>query len=179
MSYLKIITMKRKHIILAMMFFVTTLFSCTENNSYLFNPIEEETVNLQIDNSLLIGHNEELTPDDARCVALRSNVYSSRANNCEVVSVVPINDENDKTIIYAVNFEQGYKLISAQKSFYPIIAEVEKGNYEEKIAIKVLSATHGSLMEWKVDYGKMNIEFLRSMEYIILNLVMKKSNGGM
>lgn len=124
--------MKTKLIILPLWFFIAALFSCTEVNSDLIETNDEDSINLQIDNSLFIGHNEALTTDDARCVALRSNGYNSRATNGEVVSVVPITDNNGKTIIYAVNFEQGYKLISATKSFYPVLAEVENGKYCEK-----------------------------------------------
>jgi len=50
-----------------------------------------------------------------------------------IQDIIPIKDENGITAIYAVNFiEDGYILISATTSFFPVIAVVEHGKYRKE-----------------------------------------------
>lgn len=76
---------------------------------------------------------KELTKSDAGIVAkLFQSKRNTRADYSEVVSVVPITDENGKIKIYAVNFLDGYILVSATKDYFPILAYIDHGTYSNK-----------------------------------------------
>lgn len=49
--------------------------------------------------------------------------------NKTVKSVIPV-EEDEQTLLYGVNFEDGYLLISGTKNYYPILAEVEHGYFD-------------------------------------------------
>lgn len=48
----------------------------------------------------------------------------------EIKSVATIKDNNGDPSIYAVNFSDGYILVSATKDYYPILAEVDHGCFD-------------------------------------------------
>lgn len=73
-----------------------------------------------------------LSVNDATNVAKIFKGANSPTKSLEcmkVTSVVPITNENGNTVIYAVNFTDGYVLISATKRFFPILAKVDHGSF--------------------------------------------------
>lgn len=48
-----------------------------------------------------------------------------------VREVIAIKGENGEPAIYAVNFDDGYILVSATKKYYPVLAEVPHGSFSE------------------------------------------------
>lgn len=74
----------------------------------------------------------DLSSEDAARVAKKfySDKVATRADTeiC-VKNVVPITDETGEPAIYAVNLQDGYLLISATKSYYPILAQVDHGTF--------------------------------------------------
>lgn len=52
----------------------------------------------------------------------------------EVKEVIPLTNNQNDTIIYAINYKEGgYALVSATKQYYPIIAYAEAGQFDENI----------------------------------------------
>ena len=71
-----------------------------------------------------------LDEKDARQVAAKfRNIRSPTRSSSEVRSVFPIGYDNDKPLMYAVNYSDGYAIISATKKNYPIMAYVEHGSF--------------------------------------------------
>ncbi len=48
---------------------------------------------------------------------------------CVRIKKPPIKDASDRTLMYAVNYEDGYIIVSATKNYYPVLAEVDHGTY--------------------------------------------------
>ncbi len=74
---------------------------------------------------------DNLTENDAKVVATLY-MKSSRTKSVDleaVTDVITIVDCNDLPAIYAVNYEDGYVLVSASKSTCPILAVAEHGKY--------------------------------------------------
>lgn len=46
-----------------------------------------------------------------------------------IKSIIPV-EEDGETLLYGVNFEDGFLLISGTKNFYPILAEVAHGYFD-------------------------------------------------
>lgn len=92
--------------------------------------ISQEQVNQA--NILLDRETTDLTANDAVTVA---SLFNSTKENTrsgikgDITNVVTIKDDEGNPMIYAVNYEDGYILISATTSFYPILAVVDKGHY--------------------------------------------------
>lgn len=70
----------------------------------------------------------------------------SLADN-EIIGTVTINDSEGNPTIYAVNFTDGYMLISATKKYYPVLAVIDHGTFSmdeapdgEKFLIKGMLA---------------------------------------
>lgn len=76
-----------------------------------------------------------LTADDAIKVAslyLHRNIRTKSEVMNSVIGVIPIKSENGDVCIFAVNYDDGYALISATKEFYPILAIIDHGTYTGK-----------------------------------------------
>lgn len=112
----------------------------------------------------------ELDAADAATVAgiyINSNASSrsgavksvSRSGNAQTVkNIVAINDSAGNPAIYAVNYEDGYIMVSATKKYFPILAEVEHGTF----SLDVLKETG---MEVVVDEMLADIALARSGKY--------------
>ncbi|MGM9852938.1 MAG: C10 family peptidase [Muribaculaceae bacterium] len=82
-----------------------------------------------------------------------------RSGNAKTVkNMVAINDSSGNPAIYAVNFEDGYIMVSATQKYFPVLAEVEYGTF----TLDVLKETG---MEVVVDEMLANIEIARSGKY--------------
>ncbi len=74
-----------------------------------------------------------LSKSDAAIVAeLFQSKDKTRAEYSDAISIVPIRDKNGEVKIYAVNFFDGYVLVSATKKYFPILAYIDHGTYTHK-----------------------------------------------
>ncbi len=79
-----------------------------------------------------IGTENQLTTSDAGKVArlfFKGNSDSRASSDVTVKNVVTIQDSEGNPAIYAVNLDDGYLLVSATKSYYPILAQVDHGTF--------------------------------------------------
>ena len=82
----------------------------------------------------------ELSSSDALIVA---NLYNKQslvkaAPTRQAVDVVPIKSKDGTTAIFAIDYDDGYLLVSATKQYHPILADIEHGRYQEGAANSVL-----------------------------------------
>ncbi len=108
---------------------MSIITSCHNESDYV------QTQLLDTDSEIQKGINPEtteLTAEDAKIVALMYNCENNTRSvtHKDVKNVVAIRDEKGEPSIYAVNFNKdGYILVSATTRYYPILAEVEHGEY--------------------------------------------------
>ena len=116
---------------LTLIFLVCILVGCTKY-------ADVESVNLPVESGAqtvlpkISKDISTLSSDDAIKVAhlfSHGNVITKSESLKEVKNVVPIKDASDRTLMYAVNYEDGYIIVSATKNYYPVLAEVDHGTY--------------------------------------------------
>ena len=117
--------------LLRVIFFVMTLglISCHEEIDVVYLSSSEIVT---IDKNKISSDKTSLLETDAIIVAevyANSNVATKSFGNKKIKDVVTVTDTNGNPGIYAVNFDDGYILISATKSYYPILAEVDHGSF--------------------------------------------------
>ena len=112
-------------------FLVSILFSCirTADIESVAMSVEtpQQTVLPKISKDV-----DFLSADDAVKVANLFNhgtVLTKSETLKEVRDVVPVKDDSGRTLMYAVNYADGYDLISATKKYHPVLAMVEHGTY--------------------------------------------------
>lgn len=91
-----------------------------------------ESVISRINASKISSESDTISPEDAQKVALLQMRSDNRTKSCSgiiIKSIVPVFYDKEDLVMFAVNFDDGYILVSASKRFYPIIARVEKGTY--------------------------------------------------
>lgn len=82
---------------------------------------------------------DEISETEAMNVAKLTGLYKTAdtksESSKEVENVVTITNDAGEAIMYAVNYKhnQGYTLISATKNYYPILAEVPTGQFNENV----------------------------------------------
>lgn len=104
------------------------LSSCREESILQEN---EDIAVLDVVQEKLDIDKTNLSVSDAIIVAKLSKSKLTRSFSDKAVQdVVTIYDEEDEPAIYAVNFEDGYMLISATRNYYPVLAVVDQGHYE-------------------------------------------------
>ena len=102
--------------------------SCSEDSAL---PENEDIAVLDVVQEKLDIDKTNLSVSDAIIVAKLSKSKLTRSFSDKAVQdVVTIYDEEDEPAIYAVNFEDGYMLISATRNYYPVLAVVDQGHYE-------------------------------------------------
>lgn len=72
-----------------------------------------------------------LDTDDAIAVATQYLKNNCPTKSTELINSVVAIPSDESPYIYAINLQDGYILISASKSYYPILAEVEHGRYSK------------------------------------------------
>ena len=82
--------------------------------------------------------NNSITPEDAAKVAqlsILTGQTSTKRSDKTIKNIETICNNAGDTLIYVVNYNnnQGYTIISATKDYYPILAQIDKGNYCEDI----------------------------------------------
>ena len=71
-----------------------------------------------------------LKSSDAEIVANRFvSFFNSRSEDRHVKNVVTIPNSEGEPALYAVNFDNGYVIVSASKNLPPIVADVDNGNF--------------------------------------------------
>lgn len=76
---------------------------------------------------------KELSENDAVSLAinyLKNNEQTKSGNNRIITDIIPIYNKDGILSMYAINFNEGYILISATKDYFPIIAEIDSGTYQ-------------------------------------------------
>lgn len=101
-------------------------------------PHRKEMVRNPLIDLKISPNNEKISSEEAINVAKIANIMSAAKTKSavkEVDNVVTISNEKGEPLIYAVNYSgnRGYSLISATKDYYPILANVDKGVFNEDI----------------------------------------------
>lgn len=110
-------------------FLLLILFSC--QTQIIQNEIEE-LAQVESPTWRISKESTVLTSEDAMKVAMQfssSGLPETRGKEF-VRSIVPVKGDNEESLLYGVNFEDGYLLISGTKNYYPILAEVEHGYFD-------------------------------------------------
>ena len=129
--------MKRVKLIYIALF--SFLFACSrmEIPSAISEVLEVE--NSDVDVLKLSPTDTILDANAASCVAnlfLKQNPTMTKSSkDKQIDSVIPYLGAADHPLFYAVNFsnDQGFILVSATRKFYPILAVVEQGHFDESI----------------------------------------------
>ena len=112
-------------------FVVCILVGCTKN-------ADIESVNVPVEpasRTVLPKISKDistLSADDAIKVAnlfSHGSVLTKSETLKDVRNVVPIKDASDRTLMYAVNYDDGYAIVSATKNYHPVLAVVDHGTY--------------------------------------------------
>ena len=118
----------------AILLMVAAIASCSKDG------IQEDTNHLSLGPNLSSGIDPDVTDiseNDAIKVALMSQHQSKTKSEIqkEVQNIIPCFGKDGKEVFYAINYTNGcgYTLVSASKNYYPILAEVEKGSFEENV----------------------------------------------
>lgn len=101
-----------------------------------------------------------LTSEEAVNVVKMTDIlygHNTKSNTKEIDNVVSILNKSGDTLMYAVNYanENGYVLVSSSKNYYPILAQVDKGSFNDDAYNLGVSV----LME-EYDYVISNASFL-------------------
>lgn len=107
----------------------------------------------------------ELSESDAIKVAnsFNANILQTRTAENPVIDVQTIRNSEGAPIIYAVNYEQGYTLVSATKNYHPIIAMVEEGRFnpeDEFVGTSLLLSEYETDMQLLADSSSIKKEWL-------------------
>lgn len=104
------------------------LLACQDDsyNIVCFKDVNSEYQSLKISRDI-----DVLSPSDAVKVAKMSmfGYDCTKSSNKDVLNAVPIEDAKGNILMYAVNFNDGYIIVSATKKYYPILALIDKGTY--------------------------------------------------
>lgn len=116
-------------LILALLFI--GIASCQKDNtSHQIQHLTNNSTNcdvLKIDKDASV-----LSEDDAINVAniFRINALQTKATDRRVIDVQTVRNSKGNPIIYGVNFDSGYILVSATKAYHPILAIVDEGRFD-------------------------------------------------
>ena len=97
-----------------------------------FSTEKEKETDLRIEPGMT-----DITAEQAINVALlisnKSGVATKADSEKKICDVYPVYGETDKPSMYAVNFQdnKGFVVISASRKYYPILAIVEQGHFDE------------------------------------------------
>lgn len=111
------------------------LLSCTKQVEYSVAPTSGFPPEVKVSG---INKNViDISSEDAATVAQMSlsNNNTKASNSKRIKDVVPVVGEDGLTCFYAVNYEnnEGFTLVSGTKNYYPILAEVDNGQFDEGI----------------------------------------------
>lgn len=117
--------MKRSLFLLSLLCLIS---SCGKSFSDIKGSFEKETLTQivkKIDRDIVSMSTAE--------VEIVSSLYSrkslTKSSEKTIKEIIPIKDSNGKILMYAVNYDDGYIIVSATKKYYPILADVERGTF--------------------------------------------------
>ena len=111
-------------------------FSCRQQDLCV---IPDEGLNVEDQAYRISITDGVLSAQDASNVAMLYNQEVSprtkSAANRKVKDVMPLFDDEGNPIMYAVNYDrrQGFLLVSASTDYYPVIADVESGEFNDNV----------------------------------------------
>ena len=152
---------KRQLLLLGIILLVS--FACDED-IIDETPLGGSTISQQRYNMLanlkIADSSNVITSDEAINIVKITDILNgsqTKAQLKEVDDIVTLFNDNGEVVMYAVNYKnnQGYTLISASKNYYPILAQVEYGNFNDSVY-----STGTSVILGEYDYVLSNIEFL-------------------
>lgn len=113
--------------------------SCDKPDDASLQINKSSQMSLELASLLISSTKDSITESEAINIAklstLLRNTNTKSAELREVENVIEISNDAGETAMYAVNYKnkQGYTLISATKNFYPILAEVATGQFNDDI----------------------------------------------
>lgn len=124
------------------------------------NCITQQIYGNAVANLKISDSSNVVTSDEAVSIVKITDILNGRKTKAElkeVDNVVALSNDNGKIVMYAVNYKdnKGYTLISASKKYYPILAQIEKGSFNDSIF-----STGTSIMLDEYDYVISNVELL-------------------
>ena len=114
-----------------LIFALCSLVSCVKDLSKI--TLSDQQISCLSEVKKLCRDTESLSISDAVCVSdiylssLPGTKVDSRSRVCEVKTLT---DTKGVPALYALNYDDGYILVSATKKYFPIIADVEHGSFE-------------------------------------------------
>ncbi len=124
------------HHFLSLSLFVTLLSACSNLSQSV--DLYDNDDQLHGDKLSIIANNVFISEDDAVRVALLYNKRNdpftkSSMSNREVCGVQTLQLSDGQPCIYVINYanKQGFTLVSATRHYYPILANSDKGNFDE------------------------------------------------
>ena len=100
--------------------------------SLISEPDYNDTDALALTPSGIDKESVTLTENDASTIADLFVNYrpKTKVGNAKTIKdIIPVKDDNSETLLYGVNFDDGYVLIPANKFSFPILANVERGYF--------------------------------------------------
>lgn len=127
--------MKQKFLLISLLS-LFLLSACNNNvDQELIEQTADEPEKTELNQVGIPAGTIDLSLSDAAMVAqlYRNKDKATRGEiNKSVKNVIPIPDKDGNPAIYAVNFEDGYLLISATKLLPPVLGEVDHGTYDPR-----------------------------------------------
>lgn len=116
---------------LSVLFLFLMCVSCQNKIESNLNGSTDLKVEESLQKAKIAKHTESLSEDDAVSVAsiFSENAKLTKSGSRQIRDVVTINGENGKPLIYAVNYDDGYILVSATRKYFPVLAQVESGRF--------------------------------------------------
>lgn len=120
-----------------------------EANNNVSSGLTKSVCNNDIDSAFFVSENDLDS-------YLKFKKISQKKEELTVVDIAPITDESGDIWAYAINYSEGWELISADKRYHPVIAQSPVGyfKYEEQI---------DPIAEWLGSYSE-DIRLLRYMD---------------
>ena len=144
---------------------IIAIVSCSKESAV---PQAEQPVVVknEISNLRINPESSVITSDEAINVVKLADMMGKSATKSasrQIADVVTISDANGAPLMYAVNYAdgQGYTLVSATKDYYPILAQVDNGsydNYVEGTGVPVLVDSYKSGIDY---WSKQHADSLR------------------
>lgn len=127
---------KKNSLILSALFSGCILTSCANEDTLSTIDVNDMDQDREIFMSKLKSDAVELSAKDAGAVTkLFLNGSATRSFSDKTIrNILPVDGSDSNVAFYAVNFKEGgYVIISATTKYFPILAEVEKGEYSDNM----------------------------------------------
>lgn len=122
--------MKRLYALFLIPFFLMCL-SCQNEIELVSSGSTELNVKESRQKTKIAKQVDVLSEEDAMSVAaiFSDNTQLTKSYPGQIRDVVTIKGETGKPLMYAVNYDDGYILVSATRRYFPVLAQVESGRF--------------------------------------------------